>query len=80
MSDITSTSCCRDNRNDKGNNSMFMILILLLLCGGDNGIFGCSNGNNGIFSCSNDNNECGCNNGLSGMLPILLMLLSGGSF
>jgi len=71
MSDLTSTSCCRDNRNDNGIGSIFMILILLSLCGGGNGMFG---------GC-NDNNECGCNNGLDGILPIiLLMSLGGGSF
>ncbi len=67
MSDLSSTSCCRDNKNDNGISPIFMIL-LLSLCGGNNGILGGCNGNN----------ECGCNSGLDSMLPILLILLMGG--
>jgi len=71
MSDFSSTSCCRENRNDNGISPIFMILILLFLGGGDNGILGGFNGNK----------ECGCNNGLDGILPIILLLsLCGGSF
>ena len=71
MSDLTSTSYCKDNSCDNGSSPIFMILILLLLCGGDNGILGGCNSNNG----------CGSSNGLGGILPIILMLsLCGGSF
>jgi len=71
MSDLSSTSCSRDNKNDNGFSPIFMILILLSLGGGDNGLLGGLGGNNG----------CGCNNGLDGILPIILLLsLCGGSF
>lgn len=73
MSDLTATSCCNDNRGGGfGDSPIFLILILLCLCGGDNGLFG------GGFS-GKDN--CGGNNGFEGILPILLILcLCGGSF
>ena len=74
MSDISSTSYDRDN-NKCDNGFSPMLLILLLLCGGDNGFLGgCGgNGNCGL--------GCGTGGGLSGMLPLLLiLLLSGGSF
>jgi hypothetical protein len=77
MSDLSSTSCCRDNKNDNGISSIFMILILLSLCGGDNGLLGGFLGNSGCGG----NDGCGCNNGLDGILPIILLLsLCGGSF
>ncbi|MDF2943639.1 MAG: hypothetical protein K0S01_2497 [Herbinix sp.] len=70
MSILSSTSCGRDNTCDNGINPI-MILILLSLCGGGNGILGGCNGNS----------DCGCNNGLDGILPIILLLsLCGGSF
>ncbi|MDF2472948.1 MAG: hypothetical protein K0R21_730 [Anaerocolumna sp.] len=67
MSDLSSTSCFGGNRNDNCTNPIFMILILLFLCGGDNGILGGCNGGN-----------CGCNNGMDGILPIILLLSLGG--
>lgn len=70
MSDLSTTSCCGNNKSDNGMNPMFLILILLFLCGGDNGILGCGNGSS----------SCGCSSGLDSMLPILLLLLCGGSF
>lgn len=70
MSDISTTSYCSDNKNDCGMNPM-MILVLLLLCGGDSG---------GFLGGCNGNSSCGSNNGLDGMLPILLLLMCGGSF
>jgi hypothetical protein len=71
MSDLSSASCSRDNTCDNGINPIFMIFILLFLCGGDNGILGGFCGNNG----------CGCNSGLDGILPLILILfLCGGSF
>ena len=70
MSDITATSCGNNCKSDNGFNPM-MLILLLFLCGGDNGLSGGCGGNN----------SCGCNNGLDGMLPILLLLfLGGGSF
>lgn len=69
MSDLSSTSYCKDNKCDNGINPIFMILILLFLGGGDNGILG------GLCG----SNECGCNNGLDSILPIILLLsLCGG--
>lgn len=74
MSDLTSTSYCRDN-NKCDNGFSPMLLILLLLCSGDNGLFGGGNGNG---SCGLG---CGTGGGLGGILPLLLILmLSGGSF
>lgn len=71
MSDLSSTSYCRDNKEDNCMSPMFMILLLLCLGGGDNGLLGGSCGNN----------SCGCNNGMGSLLPIILMLtLCGGSF
>jgi hypothetical protein len=70
MSDITTTSCCNDNKCDNGLSPILMIFVLLFLCGGDNGIFGCGNGNS----------SCSCNSGLNGILPILLPLFLCGGF
>jgi hypothetical protein len=70
MSDLSTTSCCGNNKSDSGMNPMLMILMLLFLCGGDGGLFGCGDNNN---SCG-----CGGGNGLDGMLPILLLLFLGG--
>ncbi len=72
MSDLSSASCYRGDKCDNGFSPIFLILILLLLGGGDNGLFGglgCGDG-------------CGCNNGgLGGILPIILVLcLCGGIF
>ncbi len=75
MSDVTNTSCC-NNTCDNGMNPMFLILILLL-CSGDNGFLGCGGG-----SCGSNNN-CGCGgDGLNGILPLILILCmcGGGSF
>lgn len=71
MSDISTTSYCKDNSCDNGLSPMFMILILLLLCGGNSCLLGGCNGNN----------SCSSGNGIDGMLPILLILLlcGGGS-
>lgn len=70
MSDLSITSCRKDTKCDSGSNSIFLIFILLFLCGGDNGLFGLFNGSS----------SCGCNNGLDGILPILLLLcFCGGS-
>lgn len=73
MSDLTSTSYGRDNSCDNKCDNGFnpMILILLLLCGGDNGLLGGCNGND----------SCGSSNGLGGILPLILILsMCGGSF
>ncbi|HBI73280.1 MAG TPA: chorion class high-cysteine HCB protein 13 [Lachnospiraceae bacterium] len=72
MSDLTSTSYFNDKKNDTGMNPIFLIFILLFLCGGDNGMLGCLKGGN----------ECGCNNsnGLDGILPILLLFCLCGGF
>ena len=64
MSDILSTSCRRDNNCDNGFSPIFLIL-LLTMCGGNNGILGGCGGNNGCDT---------CNNGLDGILPLLLVL------
>lgn len=70
MSDITAASCGNNCKSDNGFSPM-MLILLLFLCGGDNGLLGGCGGSN----------SCGCNNGLDGILPILLLLLlCGGSF
>jgi hypothetical protein len=77
MSDISTSSYCGDNKCDNGISPMLLVLMLLL-CGGDNGLCG---GNGGLFGGCNSNNDCGCNNGFGGIMPILLiLLLGGGSF
>jgi hypothetical protein len=67
MSDISSTTYGRDNKNDNGI-SPILLILLLSMCGGDNGLFGGLGGSN----------ECGCNSGLGSMLPIILLLTLGG--
>ncbi len=74
MSDISSSSYCRDNKCDnKCDNNGFspmLLILLLLLCQGDGGIFG------GKGDCGG-----GCNSGLDGILPLILLLsLGGGCF
>jgi hypothetical protein len=69
MSDLSSTSYCKDNRNDNGISPIFLIL-LLTMCGGDGGLLGGCGGSN----------DCGGTSGLSGILPLILILsLSGNS-
>lgn len=71
MSDITSSSYCRDNKCDNNGFSPMLLILLLVLCQGDNG---------GIFGGKGDCG-CGCNNGLEGILPLILLLsLGGGCF
>jgi hypothetical protein len=69
MSDLSTTSCCgNNNKCDNGMNPILMIVLLLCLCGGDNGLFGFGG-----------NSSCGCGGGLDGILPIILLLcLCGG--
>jgi hypothetical protein len=70
MSDLSSKSCGRDNNCDNGF-SPILLILLLTMCGGNNGILGGCGGNNGFG---------GCNNGLDGILPLILILsLCGGS-
>jgi hypothetical protein len=78
MSELTSTSYCKDNKCDNGFNPIFIIFILLFLGGGnDSGLLG---GFNGLFGGCNGNCGNSCSNGLDGILPILLiLLLCGGS-
>lgn len=72
MSDLTSTSYYGDNKKDNGISPIFLIFILLFLGGGDNCLLGGSCGGK---------SDCGCNSGLDGILPLLLvLLLCGGSF
>lgn len=78
MSELSSTSC---NRNDscgcggcdtECGLSPILMILLLTMCNGDGG---------GLFGGCGSNNSCGCNNGLGGMLPLILILcLCGGSF
>jgi hypothetical protein len=74
MSDLSGTSCCRDNRKDNGFSPILLILVLCL-CGGDSG---------GLFGGCGGQNDCGCNGGggLDGILPLILILClcGGGSF
>ena len=70
---LSTTSCCDDNNfgKDNGINSILPIILLLCLCGGDNGFLGGSFGND----------KCDNNNGFEGILPLILILcLCGGSF
>ena len=71
MSDMSTTSCMRNNNCDNGFSPIFLIL-LLTMCQGDGGLFGGGLGNSGCNSCGN---------GLDGILPLILILsLCGGSF
>jgi len=68
---LSSLSFCKDKSCDNGFSPIFMVFILLFLCGGNSCLLG---------GC-NDNNACSSNNGLDGILPIILiLLLSGGIF
>jgi hypothetical protein len=69
MSDLSTASCLNGNRCDNGISPIFLILALLFLGGNDNGMLG------GILGGFGGKNDCGCNNGLDGILPILLLLL-----
>ncbi|MDF2541726.1 MAG: hypothetical protein K0S47_1444 [Herbinix sp.] len=69
MSDLSASSYC-NNKCDNGLSSMLPILLLLL-----------SGGDNGIFSGCNGNKTCGNNSGIDSILPLLLILsLGGGCF
>ncbi|MBP1755617.1 MAG: hypothetical protein H6Q59_2015 [Firmicutes bacterium] len=73
MSDMSTTSCTRNNNCDNGLSPIFLILMLTM-CGGSGGLFGggCGGGQGGCgFG--------GCDNGLDGILPLILILsLCGG--
>ncbi len=70
MSNLLSALSCGCDSKESGMNPMLMIILLLCLCGGDNGILG---------GCG-CNDSCGCNNGLDGILPLILILsMCGGS-
>ncbi len=74
MSDLSSTSCNRNGGcGSDGGFSPIILILLLTMCGGNSGgLFGGFSGN----SCSD-----GCDNGLGGILPLILILcLCGGSF
>lgn len=72
MSDLTSASYGKDNKCDNGISPIFLILLLTML-GGDN--------KGGCFGGGFGGDSCGCNNGLDGILPLILILcLCGGSF
>lgn len=70
MSDLTATSYYNDNKKDNGISPIFLIL-LLCMCGGDNGLFG--------GSC-NSKGSCGGGCGLDGILPLILILSLMGGF
>ncbi|NLJ96771.1 MAG: chorion class high-cysteine HCB protein 13 [Clostridiales bacterium] len=74
MSDITSASYdkCYSDKCDNGNNSMGLILLLLLLCGGNDGLLGGG-------SCGSGKNSCGIG-GMDGILPLILILCLCGGF
>ncbi len=73
MDNLSAASYCKDNR-ENGISPMIMILLLLCLCGGDNGIFGGCGGNGGCGG----SGGCGLTGGMDGILPILLIVLLGG--
>lgn len=66
MSDLSSTSYCKDKSCDNGF-SPILLIMLLFLCGGGS-----------CFSGLSGNNGCGCDGGFDGIMPILLLLLLGG--
>ena len=72
MSDLSTSSCGRNNGCDNGMNPM-MLILLLTLCGGNSCFLGGGSGNSGCG---------GCDNGLEGILPLILILSisGGGSF
>ena len=70
MSDLTATNCgcndscgCASAQNNNGFSGCTWIILLLLFCGGNNGI--------GLFN----NNGCGCNNGNNSCEWIIWILL-----
>ncbi|MDF2540414.1 MAG: hypothetical protein K0S47_132 [Herbinix sp.] len=70
MNDLSATSYCNNKKCDSGF-SPILLILLLTMCGGDNGMFHGFGGGNGR----------GCNGGLDGILPLLLILsLCNGSF
>ncbi len=72
MSDLSATSYCKDNNNECGLSPIFLILILLMVSGGDSG---------GFLGGLLGGDSCSSGNGLGGILPLLLVLLMcGGSF
>lgn len=77
MSELSSTSCNRDNKCDNGFSPLLLIL-LLCLCQGNQGLLG---GNGGLFGgCSDHSNGCSlCGGGMEGILPILLLLMGNGA-
>ena len=67
MSDLAATNCGTGcGCNDGGCNSIIWIIILLCLCGGNNGLLG-----------GGCNNGCGCGND-SCLIIILLLFCCGG--
>ena len=66
MSDLSSSSYCRDNKCDNNGFSPMLLILLLLCSGGDGG---------GIFG---GKGSCGGGCGMDGILPLILLLSLGG--
>lgn len=71
MSDLQATSYGKDYCDKGGSgNSLLFLILLLCLCGGNDGFFG---------ACG-DSKSCGIGCGFDGILPLILILCLCGGF